>query len=528
MQLVVAKSQHDVVFESCMANRHGIISGATGTGKTVTLQVLAERFSEIGTPVFFADVKGDLSGIAKAGTLTPKLKERLETYQFCPPQFLACPVQFWDVFGKQGHPLRATVSDMGPLLLSRVLNLSDVQSAVLSLVFTIADAEQLLLLDFKDLKALLIHVQNSAKQYSQNYGQISSQSIAAIQRSLLVFEEEGVANFFGEPMLDIKDFLQTDSAGKGMINILAADVLYQHPRLYATFLLWLLSELFENFPEVGDIDKPRLVFFFDEAHLLFNDMPQIVIQKIEQVVRLIRSKGIAVFFITQSPGDIPERILGQLGNRIQHALRAYTPKDFKAVKTAAATFRKNPVFKTEDVIAELGVGEALVSFLDSKGVPGIVERAVIVPPRSSIGPITAEERLVLISNNTLYGKYEHCIDRESAYEILEKRIAEQALNDLITKDGWKETSSSQLKHDSTNVLYSEKSADNNIPERTSRKNRSQRTGATSQARGYEASDSIAEELLRAAGETLVRIAARSIGSAAGRKIVRGILGSMRR
>jgi len=325
MQLFVAKATNKIFLESSMANRHGIISGATGTGKTVTLQVLAEQFSEIGTPVFLADVKGDLSGIAKAGTVTPKLKERLQTYQFACPQFTGYPVQFWDVFGKHGHPVRATVSDMGPLLLSRVLNLSDVQSAVLSLVFTIADTEQLLLLDFKDLKALLIHVQNNAKKYSQKYGQISSQSIAAIQRALLVFEEEGAANFLGEPMLDIKDFLRIDSTGQGMINILSADTLYQHPRLYAMFLLWLLSELFENFPEAGDLEKPKLVFFFDEAHLLFTDMPQVLIQKIEHVVRLIRSKGIAVFFITQSPGDIPESILGQLGNRIQHALRAYTP-----------------------------------------------------------------------------------------------------------------------------------------------------------------------------------------------------------
>ncbi|HON87929.1 MAG TPA: DUF853 family protein [Spirochaetales bacterium] len=502
MKLLIGKSKQAVALESSMANRHGIISGATGTGKTVTLQVLAERFSEIGVPVFLADIKGDVSGIAKPGTLTPKLQERIETYHVAMPVFTGFPVQFWDVLGKKGHPIRATIADMGPILLARLLNLSEVQSAVLSLIFTIADDEGLLLLDFKDLKSMLVHVQNNAKTYTQKYGQISTQSVASIQRALLVFEQEGSAQFFAEPMLDIKDFLVTDSEGRGCINILAADELYQHPQLYAMFLLWILAELFEQFPEVGDCEKPRLVFFFDEAHLLFKDMPQVLLQKIEQVVRLIRSKGIGIYFITQSPLDIPESILGQLGNRIQHALRAYTPKDYKAVKTAAETFRKNPEFKTDEVITELGVGEALVSFLDSNGVPTIVERVIIVPPRSQIGPLLPEGRTKLIRESKVFGKYEKTIDRESAYEMIEKRIAAQTLENLITKDGWKETSETDFE------TYTKK---------------------TSRAKSrVQSEDNITEELLQMAAKTMLRSAARSIGSTAGRKIVRGILGSLGR
>ncbi len=524
MKLLVGKSKQEISLESSMANRHGIISGATGTGKTITLQVLAERFSEIGVPVFLADIKGDVSGIAKPGTVTARLKERIDTYHVPMPAFTGFPVQFWDVFGKKGHPIRTTIADMGPILLSRLLNLSEVQSAILSIIFTIADDEGFLLLDFKDLKSMLIHVQNNAKAYTQKYGQISMQSIASIQRALLVFEQEGSAKFFGEPMLAIEDFLATDSSGRGCINILEADELYQYPGLYAMFLLWLLAELFEKFPEVGDCEKPRLVFFFDEAHLLFKDMPQVLLQKIEQVVRLIRSKGIGIFFITQSPLDIPESILGQLGNRIQHALRAYTPKDYKAVKTAAETFRKNPAFKTDEVITELGVGEALVSFLDSKGVPGVVERVIIVPPRSQIGPLAEEERSKLITESKVFGKYEKIIDRESAYEMIEKRIAAQALDTLITKDGWKAESelASENYTNKTTKRSSAKDYDDAIAPETRKKTGGRKTN-------YDNSEtSITDDILQMAAKTMLCSAARSIGSAAGRKIVRGILGSLGR
>lgn len=519
MKLLVGKSKQAVSLESSMANRHGIISGATGTGKTVTLQVLAERFSEIGVPVFLADIKGDVSGIAKAGSLTSKLQERIEAYQLTMPAFTGFPVQFWDVFGKKGHPIRATIADMGPILLSRLLNLSDVQSAVLSLIFTIADDEGFLLLDFKDLKAMLVHVQNNSKVYTQKYGQISTQSVASIQRALLVFEQEGSAQFFGEPMLAIEDFLVTDSAGRGCINILAADELYQYPQLYAMFLLWLLAELFEKFHEIGDGEKPRLVFFFDEAHLLFKDMPQVLLQKIEQVVRLIRSKGIGIYFITQSPLDIPENILGQLGNRIQHALRAYTPKDYKAVKVAAETFRKNPHFKTDEVITNLAVGEALVSFLDSKGVPEIVERVVIIPPCSHIGSLSHEERSKLIRESNIFGKYEKSIDRESAYEMIEKRLAAQALENLITDDGWKEAN--ELSSSASSKKTEKRSAHKDYVEPDNKKRIRKKAYSESE-------NNITSEIFQDVAKTMLRSAARSLGNAAGRKIARGILGSIGR
>jgi DNA helicase HerA-like ATPase len=409
-----------------MSNRHGLIAGATGTGKTVTLQVLAEHFSNIGVPVFMADVKGDLTGISQPGKPHPKVDERrvLLGQAFAPA---ACPTTVWDVFGEQGHPVRATVSEMGPLLLSRIFNLNDTQEGVLSLVFKIADDNQLLLLDLKDLRAVLSYVGENASQFTTDYGNISPASIGAIQRGLLTLEQQGGDRFFGEPALSLDDLMQT-SDGKGVINILAADKLLSSPRLYSTFLLWMLSELFENLPEVGDRDKPKLVFFFDEAHLLFNEAPKELLEKIEQVVRLVRSKGVGVYFVTQNPLDIPDTVLGQLGNRVQHALRAFTPRDQKAVKAAAETFRENPKLKVEDVITELGVGEALVSFLDEKGRPTIVERAYICPPQSQIGPIGPEQRQALLASSLVAGVYEKTVDRESAFEKLRGRQGDASRN----------------------------------------------------------------------------------------------------
>jgi DNA helicase HerA-like ATPase len=408
---------------SNLANRHGCITGATGTGKTVTLQVIAQSLSGIGVPVFMADVKGDLSGLAQAGAPSPRMDERLKTLCINAPNWAACPVTFWDVFGEQGHPLRATISDLGPLLLARMLNLNDTQEGVLQLVFRIADDNGWLLLDTKDLRAMLQQVGDNAADYRTSYGNISAASIGAIQRGLIGIEEQGGDKFFGEPMLNIDDLLQTDAAGHGMVNILAADKLMNSPRLYAVFLLWMLSELFEHLPEVGDIEQPKLVFFFDEAHLLFNDAPKPLLEKIEQVVRLIRSKGVGVFFVTQNPLDIPDTVLGQLGNRVQHALRAYTPRDQKAVKAAADTFRPNPSLDTAQVITELGVGEALVSFLDEQGRPNIVERAYVLPPASRIGPLNAAERQSVIAQSLVAGVYEQAIDRESAQEMIGKRLA---------------------------------------------------------------------------------------------------------
>ncbi len=417
--LVIARvDQQDIALLPQLANRHGLITGATGTGKTVTLQKLAESFSRIGVPVFMADVKGDLSGLGAAGTETPKLKARAEQLGIDLPPFEACPTVFWDVFGAAGHPVRATISDMGPLLLARLLNLNDTQAGVLQLVFKIADDNGLLLLDMKDLRAMVQHVGDNAKQFTTEYGNVSAASIGAIQRGLLSIEQEGADKFFGEPMLDIADLMQTDQKGRGVINILAADKLYGSPRLYSTFLLWMLAELFEHLPEVGDLDKPKLVFFFDEAHLLFNEAPPALLEKIEQVVRLIRSKGVGVYFVTQNPLDIPDTVLGQLGNRVQHALRAFTPRDQKAVQTAAQTLRANPKFDAATAITELGVGEALVSFLDEKGRPSVVERAFIIPPGTRIGPLTVAERDALIKGSLLYGHYEEVLDRESAYERL--------------------------------------------------------------------------------------------------------------
>jgi DNA helicase HerA-like ATPase len=403
--LAIAQATQEICLLPGLANRHGLITGATGTGKTVTLQRVAERFSGIGVPVFLADVKGDLSGMSQAGQMTPKLRERLQSRGLPEPQFGACPVTFWDVYGELGHPVRTTISEMGPLLLARMLNLNDTQTGVLTLVFRIADDNGLLLLDLKDLRAMCQFVGDNAKQFTTDYGNISAASIGAIQRGLLGLEEQGGDRFFGEPALDIDDLMQTDVRGAGRINILAADRLMQQPKIYAAFLLWLLSELFEALPEVGDPDKPRLVFFFDEAHLLFDDAPQALLEKVEQVVRLIRSKGVGVYFVTQNPLDVPDAVLGQLGNRVQHALRAFTPRDQKAVKTAAETLRPNPALDAETAITELGVGEALVSFLDEHGRPAMVERAWILAPGSRIGPATPQERKAAIAASPVYGHY---------------------------------------------------------------------------------------------------------------------------
>jgi hypothetical protein len=479
--LLVAKNKTELALLPGLANRHGLITGATGTGKTVTLQALAQRFSSIGVPVFMADVKGDLSGIAKPGGAHPKVAERLKLLKLQVP-FEACPAAFWDVYGKSGHPVRATVSDMGPLLLGRMLGLNETQEGVLTLVFKIADDNGLLLLDLKDLRAMLQFVGDNAAKFRTEYGNVSAASIGAIQRGLLALESQGAAQFFGEPMLDIHDLLQTRD-GKGVVNILAADQLMSSPKLYATFLLWMLAELFEQLPEVGDPEKPKLVFFFDEAHLLFDEAPKALVDKVEQVVRLIRSKGVGVYFVTQNPLDVPESVLGQLGNRVQHALRAFTPKDQKAVRTAAETLRPNPKLKAEKVITELGVGEALVSLLDERGRPTVVERAFIVPPGSQLGPLTPEERTKLIQASDLFGHYEKAVDRESAYEKLKSRTEESPAE------------TSQSTNPVSDILFG-------------------KTGP----RGGRQSQGIIEAMTKSA--------ARSIGSELGRQVLRGVLGSI--
>jgi DNA helicase HerA-like ATPase len=489
---MIAKGAEELHLLPGMSNRHGLVAGATGTGKTVTLQVMAEALSSIGVPVFAADVKGDLSGISQAGSSSPKFDERVKALGLSDWSFAGCPVVFWDLFGKQGHPVRATVSEMGPLLLSRILNLNDTQAGVLTLVFKIADDNGLLLLDMKDMQAMLQHVGDNSKQYQTQYGNISAASIGAIQRGLVALQQQGGDLFFGEPALNIEDLLQVDAKGHGVVNILAADQLLQSPQLYATFLLWLISELFEKLPEVGDPEKPKLVFFFDEAHLLFNDLPSVLQNRIEQVVRLIRSKGVGVFFVTQNPVDVPDTVLGQLGNRVQHALRAFSPKDQKAVKAAAQTFRANPKVNVEAVIMELGVGEALISFLDEKGIPGIVERAMIMPPHSQIGPITSEQRAEIIKNSVVAGVYETVVDRESAYERLKgKAVASGSAvraggvagSPSASSGGWMESLGGVL-------------------------------GSGSSRRG--------DTVLQAA----VKSAARTMGSTVGRQLIRGVLGSL--
>lgn len=420
--IVVGKNARtDVVLLPALANRHGCITGATGTGKTVTLQLMAQSFSRLGVPVFLADVKGDLSGISQAAHPNPKLQERLARLGLPEPVFGGCPTTFWDVFGEKGHPVRATISDMGPLLLARMLELNDTQEGVLNIVFRVADDDGHLLLDLKDLRAMLQHVADRSAELRARYGNVSAASVGAIQRSLLRLESQGAEAFFGEPMLDVLDFLRVDEKGQGVVNILAADRLMQSPRLYGVFLLWMLAELYETLPEVGDLDKPRFVFFFDEAHLLFSDAPDVLVEKIEQVARLIRSKGVGVYFVTQNPLDIPDTILGQLGNRVQHALRAFTPRDQKAVRAAAQTMRANPSLDVESAMMELGVGEALVSLLDDQGRPGMTERVWIAAPGSRIGPATEAERQAIRTTSVLGAKYDHTVDRESAYEVLLQR-----------------------------------------------------------------------------------------------------------
>jgi len=422
--ILIAKGERDLTILPKMANRHGLVAGATGTGKSVTLQRLAEGFSRLGVPVFLADVKGDLSGLCQSGNPPkPPIAKRVEHFGMTDFVYEPCPVVLWDVFGEQGHPVRATIAAMGPILLSRLLELNDTQNGVLTLAFKVAKDDGLPLIDLKDLRAMLQNVSERAKALTQEYGSVSPASIGAIQRSLLRLEEQGADKFFGEPALDLMDFIQTGDKNRGVINILAADKLLQSPQLYATFLLWMLNELFEKLPEIGDPDKPKIVFFFDEAHLLFNDTPKPLLDKIEQVVRLIRSKGVGVYFVTQNPLDVPDRVLAQLGNRVQHALRAFTPRDQKAVSAAADTFRDNPKIDEKEVITQLGVGEALVSFLDEKGTPSMVERAFVVPPGTRIGPITPEERKAQIEGSVVFGAYEKKIDRKSAYEILKNKAA---------------------------------------------------------------------------------------------------------
>jgi DNA helicase HerA-like ATPase len=471
-ELLIAKGKQHCRLLLRMANRHGLIAGATGTGKTVTLRVTAEQLSQSGVAVFMADVKGDLSGIARPGGENPKVSERIAQLGVENFQWVGFPTVFWDLYGEQGHPVRTTVSDMGPLLLARLLNLNETQSGVLTLVFKIADDNGMLLLDLKDLRAMLQFVGENAAQFKTQYGNVSAASIGAIQRGLLALEEQGGDKFFGEPALDLEDLMQTDGSGRGVINILSADKLINAPKLYATFLLWLLSELFERLPEVGDPEKPKLVFFFDEAHLLFNDAPAALLEKVEQVIRLIRSKGVGVYFVTQNPLDVPDVVLGQLGNRVQHALRAFTPRDQKAVKAAAQTFRQNPDIDVESAITELGVGEALVSFLNDKGQPNIVDRALIYPPQSQLPPLAASEREQVVRQSTLYGHYEKVVDRESAYELLKARAPQVAAGQ-----------------------------------------------ATTQSAGWQ---SEAGKLLGALGTS----AARAIGSQVGREIIRGVLGSI--
>ena len=492
--MLIAQSESSLYLLPAMSNRHGLIAGATGTGKTVTLQVIAESFSRIGVPVFAADVKGDLSGISQPGVENPKIADRVKKLKLTDFSFAGCPVTFWDVFGEQGHPVRATVSDMGPLIFSRLLNLNEIQSGVLTAVFKIADDQGLLLLDLKDLQAMLQYVAANAKQFQTQYGNISAASVGAMQRGLLALEQQGGDKFLGEPALNLDDLMQTDGEGHGVVNILAADKLINSPKLYATFLLWLLSELFERLPEVGDVEKPKLVFFFDEAHLLFSDLPKVIEDKVHQVVRLVRSKGVGVFFVTQNPIDVPDGILGQLGNRVQHAVRAFTPKDQKAVKAAAQTFRTNPAINIEQVILELGVGEALVSFLDEKGTPAMVERALVCPPRSQIGPITPAQRQQIIHGSLVAGVYEQPVDRESAYERLRDRAAGSGAPNAS------QPVPAQQPAPKPTTWYGDLL--------------SMGTGSSGGRRG----DSLAE--------TMAKSAARTLGSTVGRQIVRGVLGSL--
>ncbi len=489
-EILLGLGEKKVYLNPKYANRHGLIAGATGTGKTVTLQMMAESFSRIGVPVFLADVKGDVSGISQPGNTHPKVEERFKMMQIEDYRWEGNPTVFWDLYGKKGHPIRATVSDMGPTLLARLLDLNETQEGILTIAFALADDEGMLLLDMKDLRTMLQHIADHAKELKAEYGNVSAASVGAIQRRLLVIEREGGKKFFGEPMLELADLMSTNAQGRGRINVLAADTLIQSPRLYSTFLLWLLSELFENLPEVGDPDKPKFVFFFDEAHLLFNDAPKALVQKIEQVVRLIRSKGVGVFFITQSPSDLPDTVLAQLGNRVQHALRAFTPRDQKHVRAAADTFRPNPKFETREAITQMGVGEALVSVLQSKGTPSIVQKTLIKPPFSRIGPANPGERKAVQGDSPYGHKYDEAVDRQSAHEMLTQR-AEQA------------------------AVEAERAAN----EKAAAKELAKKEAAARRKKGgSRRGDSVSDAFLKSV--------TRSIGSQVGRKLIRGILGSL--
>lgn len=513
MYLTLAKAgDKELSIISKMANRHGLITGATGTGKTVSLRVMAEAFSRQGVPVFMADVKGDLSGMAREGGTHAKVAERVKQLNPAGFAYAGYPVVFWDVFGEQGHPVRTTISEMGPLLLSRLLNLNDTQSGLLSLVFRVADDNGLLLLDLKDLRAMLQYVGENAAQFRMEYGNVSAASVGAVQRSLLTLEDGGGAKLFGEPALNLEDLMQTDASGRGVVNILAADKLLLTPKTYATFLLWMLSELFEGLPEVGDPDRPKLVFFFDEAHLLFDDAPKALVDKIEQVTRLIRSKGVGVYYVTQHPLDLPETILGQLGNRIQHALRAFTPADQKNVRAAAQTFRANPSLDVEKAITELTVGEALVSFLDEKGAPTVVERAFVFPPQSRLEPLSPQERQQVISGSVLFGHYEQAQDRDSAYEMLATRavrMPQQVPPSQPSSSGWDRLTQPQaggggFPFPSTGYPTSSSGGQDQQPQEPRRS-------------GYQR---------QGMAEAFAKSAVRSIGSAVGRQIIRGVLGSL--
>jgi DNA helicase HerA-like ATPase len=488
--LVAKKDADDFSLLTNMANRHGVITGATGTGKTVTLQRIAEGFSQRGVPVFMADIKGDLTGISQPGGGNQKVEDRNKQLGIENVTYEGSPVTLWDVFGKQGHPLRATISEMGPLLIARMLQLNDTQEGVLALAFKIADENGLMLLDLKDLTSLMQFVGDNADEFTTKYGNVSKASVGAIQRGLLQLDQQGGEQFFGEPAVKLDDFMQTIS-GKGVLNLLAADQLINSPKLYSTFLLWILSELFETLPEAGDLDKPKLVFFFDEAHLLFSDAPPVLVEKVEQVVRLIRSKGVGVYFVTQNPADIPDKVLAQLGNRVQHALRAYTPQEQKAVRVAAQTFRPNPKIDVEKAITELGVGEVLISLLDEKGTPNIVDRALVVPPVGQIGPITPDQRAQLMQNSLVAGQYEQAVDRESAFEILAKKAEERAAQ---------QAQADQAEAAAKQAVAEEKAA-------------------RAEAR---APDSMWEKI----GTSVARSASSSIGRQIGNQIVRGVLGSI--
>ena len=515
--IIVGKSTKYEVLDLHFANRHGLVAGATGTGKTVTLQVLAEGLSEAGVSVFAADIKGDLSGIAAVGEMKDVLVARAKGMglKYQPDQF---PVVFWDVFGEQGHPIRATISEMGPLLLSRLLQLNDTQEGVLNIAFRVADEQGLALLDLKDLRAILGFVADHAPELQKEYGNVSSATVGTVQRQLLVLENQGAKSFFGEPALDLADFLRTDRDGRGIVNVLAADKLIENPRLYATFLLWLLSELFEKLPEVGDPEKPKLVFFFDEAHLLFNDTPKPLMEKIEQVVRLVRSKGVGVFLVTQNPLDVPETVLAQLSNRVQHALRAFTPRDQKSVKAAADTFRSNKGLDTAKVITELGKGEALVSFLEGNGVPSIVERTMIRPPSARIGPVTPAERKAVIDKSPIKGKYDTPVDSESAYEILQKRMQNSAATPAPGQQGQAEQGGGGLLGQIGGVIGT--IFGTNVPRGTRL--------STGQRMSREVTRSVTNRVAGQIAADVGKSLGGSMGGTIGRAIVRGTLGGILR